>query len=874
MAVAVGGLAVAEAPREAPQVERLLTELSDERYPVRERATAELWALGDEILPAIEAARENADPETAARAQEIWRRLRLGITPESPRKVVNLVLRYEEADPEERQRIIGKLKEERAWPQVLKMHALERDPETLEEIADEIAGVAVEAAREMLAREPADFGSARELLEMARPEPAQLMTLAEFHRIVGSLDEELEKARGLEGEAGHRWRLALLTAAGELEAAVAEAEALGDDATVARLRLLLGDPVPWFEQGIVPQGELPADTIEAYRDAVIGLWRGREVPRGLVRGLAAQVRDEFSDESWHSLGILFGLGEVEWAEPRLAGLSPAMAFAHFNNLERVDSAHRALGLDPERPNYADWCERRFAVLLEDYHQSEHEVAELVQLGAFFESRGMDERLREWFVPPLVELGEREPETFVEVMQEMFAAYSGARLVLPVIESAAAYAGDDAVRWSTVLETLFGDGPHIRGLWESLEEFAPEEDPGKRFMRMACLFGLRADREGLAADWWRWADERAFAGDESERRERLGLMLALCVVRDDAERFLETARQARQQGLELDALGPYSEKIRFVDFEMLCLGAAGRWDAVVKTWREQVEESPLDPMKRAYLAGSLRRAGEVEAAREHDRMAERLALGEVDAMRRVGQAYASSGDFGRAAEWWRRAAAAAVESDGDFFYVTFLLRQEAKEQGDWPLAAALGEMYLLYQVLKGDGLERPSVMLRTRVEVEMARGFALLEEDPERGMERLAASHGMAATDGIMADFFFPGLRAAGRVAEHDRWFGETFAVYESVLARYPESHNTMNTAAWTASRANRRLADAERLVTRALELQPDQPAYLDTLGEVWFCRGDRDKAVEWSDEAVSHAPGEDSLLRQNERFRSGELPLP
>ena len=63
-------------------------------------------------------------------------------------------------------------------------------------------------------------------------------------------------------------------------------------------------------------------------------------------------------------------------------------------------------------------------------------------------------------------------------------------------------------------------------------------------------------------------------------------------------------------------------------------------------------------------------------------------------------------------------------------------------------------------------------------------------------------------------------------------------------------------------------------MTRALELRPQTAAYLDTLGEVWFARGDRERALKWSGKAVQHAPGVDTLLRQHERFRTAPIPVP
>jgi tetratricopeptide (TPR) repeat protein len=156
---------------------------------------------------------------------------------------------------------------------------------------------------------------------------------------------------------------------------------------------------------------------------------------------------------------------------------------------------------------------------------------------------------------------------------------------------------------------------------------------------------------------------------------------------------------------------------------------------------------------------------------------------------------------------------------------------------------------------------------------MARALSIIDDDRDRAIQMLERCHARGVTDGSMADYFFPALRTVGLMEQHDVWFEESWAYYMKVLERFPGSHNTRNTAAWTAARANRKLDEAEALVTAALEDLPNQAAYLDTFGEIWFCRGNREKALEWSDKALLHEPGESTLVRQHVRFREGEFPL-
>lgn len=850
----------------------LVEDLGSDSYPVRVRASYELWELGAEVRDLLEAAAENPDPEVSLRAGELLRKIALGILPDSPREVVALVERYDAASPADRLKIIRELKELRAWRQVLKIHELETDPETLRRIAGEMAGVSVMAARDLLSEDEPDYQQAKELLELGRPEASQLMALADFHRVRGTLDEELIRAKKLQGPAGHLWRFVLYSAAGDRLAAAKEASAAGDPLSAARLRLLEGDPLEWLAQAPVPSGEIPPAALEAYRKAAAGLWNGKEVSRPLVKELVSSIRTNVDDETWLSLGVLYALGEREQAEPLLGQLSPATAFLTHDSAERIDDALEIFGLDPRDPDYRGWVEERFRVLIDRPDEAEEEIAELAQIGSFLERRCMDRELHEAFVGPLIELGKTDPEWFMEVIGELGSRYSTANVIRPVLAAAEKFGADDDARWRLIRDSIFGDSNYVDGLWESASRYDEKLSRVEKVDLMARVLGRIPD-DGSAEKWWEWQLGRLKHGPQMERAERYGLLLAMSALYSDAERYMFLCDDLTKEGFSLGDLGSYSDDFRFEGYQLFCLGSLGRWDEVAAIWSQDVERNPANAMKQAYLAGALRRAGKEEEAKVHDRIAARLALGDPRTMRSIGQAYASSVDFDRAMEWWMRAATQSVDVDQEFYYAAALVVNESKQRGDWKLAAAMGEMYLLYQVMKGEVADQPSAFSRGRLEVQMARAFSQIGEERERSVKTLKRCHEDGLTDGSMADFFFPGLREIGLNKQHDEWFEQTWEAHAQVLKRFPKSHNTMNSLAWTAARANRRLPEARNMLEEALKLQPRQAAYLDTMGEIYFAEENREKALDWSRKAVIRQPGDEMLLRQFDRFESGPFPL-
>lgn len=131
---------------------------------------------------------------------------------------------------------------------------------------------------------------------------------------------------------------------------------------------------------------------------------------------------------------------------------------------------------------------------------------------------------------------------------------------------------------------------------------------------------------------------------------------------------------------------------------------------------------------------------------------------------------------------------------------------------------------------------------------------------------------MFPSDGTLADHFFPALREAGLIKEHDEWFEKSWDKINAIITRYPESDNSMNTAGWLASRANRRLDEAEKLLKIALKQNPRQPAYLDTMAEIYFAKKDRKKAIEWSNLSANYSPDDSMIRKQNARFLNGAFP--
>lgn len=73
---------------------------------------------------------------------------------------------------------------------------------------------------------------------------------------------------------------------------------------------------------------------------------------------------------------------------------------------------------------------------------------------------------------------------------------------------------------------------------------------------------------------------------------------------------------------------------------------------------------------------------------------------------------------------------------------------------------------------------------------------------------------------------------------------EAISQYEEALEMYPDSANTLNALGYTLADRTTRYREASRLIRKALKLEPDSPAIIDSYGWVLYKLGDYKKALE------------------------------
>ena len=847
-----------------PALADLITQLADDSFQVREAATKKLWRLGAAALDELTKAAAGSDPEAAHRAKGLLHKIDLHITPDTDPSVIALVERYKKAALGDKIALLKEMRQKRAYRQILTLYAAETDPKIRSDLQSTVSGIAIFAARERLVAN--DGPGAQELLELAPADAKSLVALAAFHRANGTLEDELKRAKASKARGALAWQLALQRAAGRLTEAHAAAIDAGEPLLAATMAMLAGDPVPWLEHHPTSHRAVPDSDL--YSPLALKRWQDHGLRKADLEPTLKLLNSRNPNSRTLAFNSLFLLGETAATEAAYTKAFPLDAFIYFEALERIPEALAAIGLDPDNPDYTAWVKTRFERLIKEAETSDMATSELVALASFLENRGLDEELAAAFDAPLARLAKKDIDVFTSFISALFGnRFVRTGIVGPLMGAGTRWAADDAERWEQLVIATFGDNDDNIACWKWLAELQPDATRKQRLAAMLALSGYGADPDHLRDQWLTLAWAAITKADGDQKTLCLKLLASIVGPTGDAATCLKIRdlRPPGETATELDGLG------------LLQFSAAGRWEEasqiILKLLaRESDASSQARPDLHAYAASCLRRAGHPEDAAVHDAWVEKLALGDTASYLHICDGYAFGADYERCSLWWERAAREAAPESETFAKILKSLSTDQLKRGLWNQAAATSEA--LAQIYGGSSFSGslPLVFLRLRLQADQAHAFSLLASERAAALAMLEKCHALLPCDGSLADYFFPALRQAGLTQQHNAWFEITWLHLQAVIQRYPLSHNTRNTTAWLAARARLHLDEAEAHLHQALANHPNQAAYLDTMAELQFARGNRKPAIEWSDKSVNFMPTDDDVRRQNFRFIHDPLP--
>ncbi len=853
-------------PPTEEEVRAMLNALSDVSFEKRQRATVELWQLGEEVLPALKKVAGGKDPEVAARASELMLYISAGVLFDSSDEVKALVLKFSRGNTKTKVEILGKLTELGQWKQVLHLAGMEKDPEVQERLSGVVRKTASRAAREAVI--DGDLELASEILQLSGDGDQALVVRAWFYSLQGKYEEELAKARELSGKKGSQWRLALHRAHGNLDGALKEVKSGGSDGLGAQLQVLVGNPGPLLLIGMD----------DALQDAVLAracqiqqarLQSDRNKADMLARDLERMAVNE--DVAGSVVSGLAANGYRDAALKLMERFDKASVFEYYDSTESPEKALAALGIPKDSvPPYTDWVKAHSEQLLED--EDKEGYLDMLLLAGFLVRHGEAEHASAVLEPLMKGLEDDGADIWFDLIEDMPLFELGTQAVDLLIAR-----GNEDGEIDLGVRHLVDTSKQSDTMWAWLKK-RNDGDADKSLRQIALLAGLLKDQDGATAALHQELVDEAGKG-EGELQDARYLALFTFAIKRHELATASTLVDQIAQGNER-----WQQTKLFLDTALL------RWQKVEPAYEALEAQDPGNYNNLVKWAMVLRKLGQAQKAREVLDRALVLTMGDLGALNTIALNLSNAGYSDEAWSLWKRVAMMSEAGEADYDRsILYMANYSSPEKSgaSWKIHASIAEVYAGF-TMRGRGMGSTGGILNARFKADFYRGMDYLTVGKKKeGVKLLGSSCRLNPGSGVLADEFFPALRGVGVQREYDQWFDETYQHVAAACERFPRAHNSHNTAAWLASRSLRRLDDALRHAEAAVSLRPNQGAYLDTMAEVWFARGNRKKAIEWSDKAVavsiSHAQGAPraesmvlnnyyELTKQRERFKHGKMP--
>lgn len=97
------------------------------------------------------------------------------------------------------------------------------------------------------------------------------------------------------------------------------------------------------------------------------------------------------------------------------------------------------------------------------------------------------------------------------------------------------------------------------------------------------------------------------------------------------------------------------------------------------------------------------------------------------------------------------------------------------------------------------------------------------------------------------------------IAYMQRDFQRASQIYQQVIKLDPDNATALNNYGYMLAELGENLDEAEEMIRKALKIRPNEPAFWDSLGWVYFQRGEYKEALKWVEKAVRAQPNDDEL---------------
>jgi len=871
-----------------------IKQLGAQEYLKRKAASDYLWHHGGGAMEKLEAASRSNDPEIALRARRIYQNISAGILPSTPKEIAALVKRFRSATSIEAKLLaFNDLEKASAFKQMVYLYSWEKNPTHKAALYAKAEAAALPAARIAISKQ--QLLEAETLLKLLPRDGKAGIGLATLLQHNGQLEQEIQRLKNANQD-NSLWYAHLLTVKGDVKALHQWALEQDHQETLTKTSLLTkGDPSLLIAHLEKRQGDVHAN--EAFHIAqLIQQGQFKEAEQRAQNYVVRHKNDEQRHLVTNFMASLLVNGYASEAETPIRKLLDIWDFRLFHTYffnyygdgARPYEFMKHLRLTMDKEQVKRWANAHIVDAEKEdpfnpfSDADSFHLKRLILAAQFYNDRGDKDTVRNVLRPLFTRLHELEHDLWFSTASE---------------------AANKGIGWFVIeeIKRLKNDS---RSIDKTIEHIASKNE------QLLTFWGTyKGDDDATIAHLEKFLSfiGVTYTNDENiaEMAKLLDAKIALS-AKDAAKKLLEAKAHAARYRNDIPTALAAMEKLRdkklgsyWEDEYYTTIKGINDWDKLVAFYVLHENEYKFDPTHQYFYSIALRRSGRADKAEKQLRYAKLLMLNDSDALYQAGleHYYASNEGALAAANWEKAILCTKVDSSalssaihGLSSYVTHLADTQ-----QWRKAAAIAAADKFLHIKPftthartSFGNYYPSTLRRLSTMADFTAGMALLQSDKAKGIAALQRCYEKSPNGSDLSEVFFPSIRAAGLKAQHDQWFNTSFTKLNKVITDFPNSHNVQNATAWLCARANRKLPEAETLIKRALKLNPNQSAYIDTHAEIWFARKDRAKAVAISKVAVEAALqgnprnvrrfssamyNYQSLITQLKRFEQGSFPV-
>ncbi|MBT6147964.1 MAG: tetratricopeptide repeat protein, partial [Gemmatimonadetes bacterium] len=135
---------------------------------------------------------------------------------------------------------------------------------------------------------------------------------------------------------------------------------------------------------------------------------------------------------------------------------------------------------------------------------------------------------------------------------------------------------------------------------------------------------------------------------------------------------------------------------------------------------------------------------------------------------------------------------------------------------------------------------------------------------EEAIARLEIARGLEPTSTSVLFYLGTTLERAARQAGDDDYFDRAVVTFQDLIKQSPEDAYALNYLGYMFAERGIRLKEAVSLLERAIAIEPDSSAFLDSLGWIYFKLGQFPMAEEYLNKAISHMQVQDEVENEEQ----------